>query len=277
MAPALEHLITGSLVVPVSTPVKRLIGTFREILDENSQETGPHAPEDGSPRTSLHHIDGIIYLPKIDWTCTKTPSPSCAHRRILSAEVEQLCSDLHGAKCRIDALEDAQDVNNGQLALVSFQVERSRCQLTHYEKKQKSTHRLKLTVEGEVITHDDFLDCVNRAEAVKMAKEAQKVANKDRCMQGKRVAAAKGASATHRTQAWEVAKQQNDAAKLHWKDESACCLKEGHALPKKPEPLKRKDVWAALGSAGSIPGMDGGSGPTLDNEGSSESSDEDNI
>jgi hypothetical protein len=216
-------------------------------------------------------------LLKINWTHTETPSPSHAHSHILSANIKQLRSDLHGAKRHIEALEDAQDVNNGQLALVSFQVERSHHQLAHYEKKQKTTHCLKLTVEGEVVTHDDFLDHVNRAEAVKMVKEAQKVANKDHCMRGKRVAAAKGASATHQMQAWEEAKNQNDAAELCWKEESACCLKEGHALPKKLEPLKRKDIWAALESAGGIPGMDGGSGPILDNEASSESSDEDDV
>ena len=79
-----------------------------------------------------------------------------------------------------------QDVSNGHLVLASFQVEWLHHQLTHHEKKQKSSHCIKLAVEGEVVTHDDFLDCVARAEVGKLEKDAQKKATKDHCTQGKR-------------------------------------------------------------------------------------------
>jgi hypothetical protein len=209
--------------------------------------------------------------------CAETPSPSLGHSCSLKSRVQQLCTDLHGAKHQIEALEDMQDVNNSQLALASFQVERSHCQLSHHEKKQKMTHHIKIAVEGEVVTHDDFLDCVNRAEAMRMEKEACKVANKDCHLEGKRNAAAKGELVTHQTQAWEAENKQSEAAELCWKEKSVHCLKEGCALPKKPVPLKWKGIWVALESASGTPGVEGGSGPAPDNETSSESSDEDDV
>ncbi|KAF9512473.1 hypothetical protein BS47DRAFT_1363142 [Hydnum rufescens UP504] len=181
----------------------------------------------------------------------------------LQTEVCQLRSDLIGAKCQIEALEDMQE------------VERSRHQLAHQEKKQKPSHWIKLAVEGEVVTHEDFLNCVARVEAGKLEKDAQKQAAKDCHTQGKRIAAVKGASANIQAQAWEVAKKRNEAVELQWKEEITHWQAKGGVLPKKPDPLKRKDVWAALEGSGNVPEGESKPDAIVDDESSSESDGDD--
>ncbi|KAF9503444.1 hypothetical protein BS47DRAFT_1449413 [Hydnum rufescens UP504] len=168
--------------------------------------------------------------------------------------------------CQVEALQDMNDVNNTQLALASFQVERTRHQLMHKEKKHKSSHRIKLATQ------------VDRAEAARLEKVAQKKVQTARWAQGRRNAAAKGALASSRAALWEEAKKTNEAAEAHWRGEAQKCTEEGawrrlsnrsgaevHPIPKKPVAMKRKDVWAALDPPS---GSQGAVGVTIESESS---------